>query len=147
MPQIETKGIKQYEATLRALGNYKTVVKMCKYTLYDASGMVLEELKKATPVGDDPRTAGDLRDSIISTPMKDDNGFISERLTFVGYDRKGAPNIVVARTLESGRHGPRGIEGKHPFVRPTVRRVSKLAEFMMDKAANEYLSHFMKKEK
>lgn len=147
MPQIKAKGIKQYEATLRELGDYKTIVKMCKYSLYDASGMVLEELKKATPVGDDPKTAGDLRDSIITTRMKDDNGFISEKVTFAGYDRKGAPNIVIARTLESGRHGPHGIEGKHPFVRPTVRRVSTLAEFLMDKAINEYLSKFIKKEK
>ena len=147
MPKIEAKGIKQYEKALAALSDYKTVVKMCKYSLYDASSMMLDELKKATPVGDDPRTSGDLRDSLITTPMKDDNGFVSERITFVGYDRKGTPNMLIARTLESGRSGPRGITGKHPFVRQTVRRCTNLAEFMIDKSINEYLSHFIKKEK
>ena len=142
MPKIEFKGIEKYEAKLRALGDPKTIQGMCKYSIYDAAGYVLEELKKATPVD-----TGDLRDSIVTTPMQNKNGYIYEKLNFAGYDRDGTPNMLKARVLESGRSGPTGITGKHPFVRQTVRRCAKLAEFMIDKAVNEYLSHFMKKEK
>ena len=147
MPSIEFKGLEAYQKQIAALSDPKTVEAMCKYSIYDAAGYVLEELKKATPVGDDPQTRGDLRDSIITTPMQSKDGFVYEKLDFAGYDRKGVPNMLKARVLESGRSGPTGISGKHPFVRQTVRRCTKLAEFMMDKAVNQYHSHFMKKEK
>ena len=142
MPSIEFKGLKAYQKQIAALSNPNTVESMCKYSIYDAAGYVLEELKKAAPV-----ESGDLRDSIIATPMQSKDGFTYEKLDFAGYDRKGVPNRLKARVLESGRSGPTGISGKHPFVRLTVRRCTKLAEFMMDKAVNQYLSHFMKKEK
>lgn len=142
MATIDFPGIDAYMKQIAALANPKTVERMCKYSIYDAAGYVLEELKKATPVD-----SGDLRDSIITTPMKSEDGFIYEKLDFVGYDRDGTPNMLKARALESGRSTPLGKVGKHPFVRSTVRRCAKTAGFMMDKAVNEYLSHFMKKEK
>ena len=138
MATIEFKGIDRYMATLRALGNPQTVEKMCKYSIYDAAGMVLEEIKQATPVD-----TGDLRNSLVTTPMKSEDGFIYEKLDFAGYDHRGVPNMLKARAIESGTSHIQ----KKPFVRPTVRRCAKVAEFMMDKAVNEYLSHFMKKEK
>ena len=70
-------------------------------------------------------------------------GFTYTKIDFAGYDRKGVPNMLKARAIESGTSHIQ----KKPFVRPTVRRVSKMAEFMMDKAVNEYLSKFQKKEK
>lgn len=138
MPKIEFDGLARYEEKMRALGNLKTVEAMCKYSIYDAAGMVLEEIKKATP-----SDTGDLRDSICTTPMKNKDGFIYEQLDFAGYDRNGVPNMLKARALESGTSRMK----KRPFVRPTVRKCAKLAHFMMDKAMDEYLSHFMKKEK
>ena len=147
MPKIEFSGIEKYEAKLRALGDPKTIQGMCKYSIYDAAGYVLEELKNACPVSDDDRSSGELRDSIITTPMKDEDGFIYEKLSFGGYDSKGVPNILIARAIESGRSTPLGKVGKHPFVRKTVERCAKQAEQLMDKAVNKYLSNFMKKEK
>ena len=142
MANITFDGIAAYQKQIEALGNPKTVEKMCKYAIYDAAGMVCDEIKKETPVD-----TGDLRSSVKLEAMRTHDGETYTKVTFAGYDRKGVPNMLKARVLESGRSGPTGITGKHPFVRQTVRRCAKLAEFMMDRAVNEYLSHFMKKEK
>lgn len=140
MATIEFKGIEQYQKQLQKLGNQETIDKMCRYSIYDAAGYVLEEIKKATPTD-----TGDLRNSLATTQMKKDAGFIFEKLEFAGYDRKGVPNMLKARAIESGTSDQR--IKKRPFVRPTVRKCKQLAEFMMDKAVNEYLSNFIKKEK
>ena len=138
MAKIEFKGIEAYQKQIAALVNPKTVESMCKYSIYDAAGMVADEIKKETPVD-----SGDLRDSIALETMITRDGFTYTKIDFSGYDRNGTPNMLKARAIESGTsHVP-----KKPFVRPTVRRVTKAAEFMMDKAVNEYLSKFMKKEK
>mgnify|MGYP003571258222 CR=1 FL=1 len=135
MATIQFRGIEKYQAAIKKLGT-KTEA-MCKYAIYDPAGMLLEEIKRATPID-----TGDLRDSLCTTPMKNKDGFIYEQLDFSGYDRKGVPNKLKARSIESGTRTIR----KHPFVRPTVRRFKKLAEFMMEKAIDEYLAQFMKKE-
>lgn len=138
MPTIEFKGIEAYQKQIAALGNPKTVEAMCKYSIYDAAGMVCDEIKKATPVD-----TGDLQDSVVLEPMKSDDGLTYTQLDFAGYDRNGTPNMLKARAIESGTSRIQ----KQPFIRPTVKRVTKMAEFMMDKAVNEYLSKFSKKEK
>ena len=136
MATIEFKGIDAYQKQLAALANPKTVESMCKYSIYDAAGMVCDEIKKETPVD-----TGDLRDSVRIDQMVTRDGFTYAKVDFVGYDRDGTPNLLKARVIESGTSRVQ----KKPFVRPTVKRVTKLAEFMMDKAINEYLSKFMKK--
>lgn len=138
MPTIEFSGLDQYADMIKKLDNPQLIEKMCKYSIYDAAGMVLETIKQDTPVD-----TGDLRASLCTTPMQNDDGYIYEKLDFAGYDRKGVPNMLKARAIESGT----STLPKRPFVRPAVRRCAKMAEFMMDKAVNEYLSHFMKKEK
>ena len=140
MPEIKFDGITELQKTFRELGDPKTFEAIAKYSLYDAAGYLADELKKETPVD-----TGDLRESIITTPMEHENGNVTETITFTGYDRKGVPNLLKARVLESGRRGPRGITGKNPFVRKTVRRCATLATFLIDKAAHEYLAKFSKK--
>jgi HK97 gp10 family phage protein len=138
MATISFKGLDAYQRQIAALGNPKTVESMCKYSIYDAAGMVADELKKATPFD-----TGDLRDSIALEAMVTRDGVTYTKIDFAGYDRKGVPNMIKARVIESGTSRVK----KKPFVRPTIKRVTKTAEFMMDKAINEYLSKFMKKEK
>lgn len=135
MASIEFKGIEQYSKMLQQMANPKQVEAICKYSIYDAAGMVLEEVRKATP-----ERTGDLRRSLVTTPMQNKDGFVYEQLDFAGYDRNGVPNMLKARAIESGTSKLR----KKPFVRPTVRRVKKLAEFMMEKSMDEYLTKFMK---
>lgn len=138
MPTIEFKGIEAYQEQIAALGNPKTVEAMCKYSIYDAAGMVAEEIRKETPVD-----TGDLRDSVTLETMTTRDGMTYTKVDFAGYDRDGTPNMLKARAIESGTSRIQ----KQPFIRPTVKRVTKMAEFMMDKAVNEYLSKFSKKEK
>jgi len=138
MATIEFKGLAAYQNQINALANPKMVENMCKYSIYDAAGMVCDEIKKETPVD-----TGDLRDSVKLESMQTRDGMTYTKVDFAGYDRDGTPNMLKARAIESGTSHIQ----KKPFVRPTVKRVTKLAEVMMDKAVNEYLSKFMKKEK
>ena len=138
MPTIEFKGFEAYQKQIVAMANPKNIESMCKYSIFDAAGMVCDEIKRETPVD-----TGDLRDSVAIEKMVTRDGFTYAKVDFVGYDRDGTPNLLKARVIESGTSHVR----KRPFVRPTVRRVTKTAEFMMDKAVNEYLSKVMKKEK
>lgn len=138
MATIEFNGLEAYQKQIAALANPKTVENMCKYSIYEAAGMVADEIKKATPVD-----TGDLRNSIALETMVTRDGMTYTKVDFAGYDRDGTPNMLKARVIESGTSHVQ----KKPFIRPTVKRVSKLAEFMMDKAVNEYLLKFQKKEK
>lgn len=138
MATIEFKGIEAYQQQIAAMANPKNIESMCKYSIYDAAGMVCDEIKKETPVD-----TGDLRNSVKLETMQTRDGMTYTKIDFAGYDRDGTPNMLKARVIESGTSHVQ----KKPFVRPTIKRVTKMAEFMMDKAVNEYLSKFMKKEK
>ena len=144
MATIEFKGIDAYRKKLDELGK-RGADKAIRYAIYPAADLLANEIKRSTPVSDDPRTRGDLQDGLTLTPMKDDNGFIYTVATFAGYDHKGAPLPVVARTLESGRSTPSGKVGKHPFIRQAVNRSRKKAEALMQTTLDKYLSEFMRK--
>lgn len=138
MASIEFKGLEEYQKQIAALNDPKTVASMCRYSIYDAAGMVCEEIKKAAPVD-----TGDLRNSVKLEKMVTRDGMTYTKVDFSGYDRDGTPNMLKARAIESGTSRIQ----KRPFVRPTVKRVTKLAETMIDKSVNDYLSKFMKKER
>jgi len=64
-------------------------------------------------------------------PIRDDNGFVNTKLGFDGYNNhvtpaypKGHPNVMIARSLESGT----SFMQKNPFVSRAVARVWKDAE-------------------
>lgn len=142
MATIEFKGIEAYQKKLEELGK-RDAAKAIRYAIYPAADVVADEIKKSVPVSDDPRTAGDLRDGLILTPMKDEDGFIHTTATFAGYDHKGTPLPMIARTLESGRSTPEGKVGKHPFIRKAVDRVRKKAEGLMQTYLDRYLYEYM----
>lgn len=142
MAIIEFKGIDAYRKKLEQLGK-RDADKAIRYAIYPAADFFMNELKSSVPVSDDPRTAGDLRDGLTLTPMKDTAGFIYTVATFAGYDSKGTPLPLVARALESGRSTPSGKVGKHPFIRKTVDRTRKKAEGLMQTALDKYLNDYM----
>lgn len=133
MATIEFKGIEEYSKRLARLGAKAEAA--CKYSIYDAAGMVIEAIKEATPVD-----TGDLRDSLTLKPMVNADGYVYTKVEFSGYDRKGTPNPLKAAAIESGRSNMR----KRPFIRPAVKRVERAAQFAMETALNEYLSKAMK---
>ena len=132
MAKISFDGLYQYEKLLAELG--QDVEKMAKYAVYPAAGMVLEELKAATP-----RDTGDLANSEILTKFVTDEGYVYTAVVFDGYDRKGVPNSLKARALESGTSRM----PKHPFVRPTVNRIKQAVIQKIAAGTDEYISNLM----
>lgn len=132
MAKISFDGLYQYEKLLAELG--QDTEKMAKYAIYPAAGMVLEELKAATP-----RDTGDLRDSEILTKFVTDEGQVYTAVVFDGYDRNGVPNSLKARAIESGTSRMK----KRPFIRPTVNRIKQRVIETMSAGVDEYISKVM----
>lgn len=132
MAKISFDGLYQYEKLLAELG--QDAEKMAKYAIYPAAGMVLEELKAATP-----RDTGDLRDSEILTHFVTDEGQVYTAVVFDGYDRNGVPNSLKARAIESGTSRMK----KQPFIRPTVNRMKQRVIEQMNRGVNEYIENLM----
>ena len=86
-------------------------------------------------------STGDLLDSLgIAPPDVDRNGNVNTKVGFDGYDRKGVPNIVKARVMESGSSKQK----KRPFVRPAVNRSKQKAIEEMQKKLDEELKKIFK---
>jgi len=67
-------------------------------------------------------STGDLLNSLGVTPVGvDKNGVYNAKVGFSGYDRKGVPNALKARAMESGT----STQPKKPFMRPAVNRAKK----------------------
>lgn len=139
MAKISFDGLKEYQEMLEALG--KQADKICTKAVRDASKMVGQEIKAATPVD-----SGDLRNSLEVTRVKHDkDGGVYAKVHFTGYDRDGVPNDLKARALESG-HSPRPGEGKvakHPFVRKTTAKVAPEAVKMMQESIEAQIKDVM----
>ncbi|MCX7772216.1 MAG: HK97 gp10 family phage protein [Clostridia bacterium] len=82
---------------------------------------------------------GDLLKSFgIAPPDVDKNGCINTMVGFSGYDRKGVPNALKARAMESGTSRLK----KRPFVRPAVNKTrAKSKKAMEDKFQEEIKIH------
>lgn len=127
MAKFTYTGMDKYQEQLAALS--KDINKMAHYALYPAAGLMLDTLKANTPVD-----SGDLRDSEILTKFVDDTDETYTSIAFDGYDRKGVPNSLKARALESGTSRIR----KHPFIRPTIRQINQQCVDMIDQKIQEY---------
>ena len=132
MAKISFDGLYQYEKLLAELG--QDVEKMAKYAIYPAAGLVLEELKAATP-----RDTGDLANSEILTKFRTEEGQVYTAVVFDGYDRDGAPNSLKARTIESGTSRMK----KRPFIRPTVNRIKQRVIDTIAHGTDEYIQNLM----
>ena len=137
MAKITTPNIEKYEKQLAELGMHTEG--LCKAACYEAAGIVADAIKAACPVD-----SGDLRDSIALIPYQNENGFIYTKVDFPGYDSRGVPNRVKARSLESGRSSSQGVTGKHPFVRQAVNSVKSAAIFSIEKGLDQQLSKYFK---
>ena len=71
--------------------------------------------------------------------MEDERGFIHTKLGFDGYDRRGNPNVVKARALESGTSK----QQKKPFIRPAVNAVKDRAVAVMSETVDKQIKKIM----
>ena len=130
MATISFPGIAAYQKQLEELGK-RDADKMIRYAIYPAAEIVADEVKSNTPVD-----TGDLRDSMILTPMEDDGtGFISTQVKFTGYDSKGVPNQLKARALERGTSRVKA----RRFIKKAVAATKKRAEGLMQTFIDKYL--------
>ena len=87
-----------------------------------------------------------LLDGLGIAPLQDDNGYMNVKVGFDGYNDlrtekypKGQPNVMIARSLESGS----SIAPKRPFVRPAVTNSRKLAEAKMAEVLDAEMKKIM----
>lgn len=83
---------------------------------------------------------GDLLESFGITPFgRDKDGNWNVKIGFDGYDRRGVPNQLKARVMESGSSTLK----KRPFVRPAVNATKKKAVDAMRKVIDEEIEKMM----
>lgn len=136
---------------LSSLG--KDLDKVCKKVVMAGAAPIADEIRKNLQanlkdpeyagkgdVGDFGRikqtaSTGDLLDSFgIAPPAVDKKGSINTKIGFAGYDRKGVPNALKARAMESGTSRLK----KRPFVRPALNKTrGKSKKAMEDKLREE----------
>lgn len=135
--KVEFKGITEYADKLAKLGEKAQSV--CAAALYDMADVYADAIRSETPVS--TPDGGDLRDSLVIRPFKREDGVISTKITFEGYDRNGVPNAIKAAVLESGTS-----DGKHKktlFLTKAKRKAQKAAEFAFEKKVDEIIKKTM----
>ena len=139
MARITVPNLDVYEEQIKKLGMLSE--KMCIYASYDAAAMVIEEIKKNCP-DSDADSGNDLHlvDAFILTPFENKNGFISTKVTVVGYDERGTPQMLKARAIESGSSKSQ----KNGFIRHSVNAVKSRAQNSMKNNMEKYITKIFK---
>lgn len=163
MARIRFDGLEEYELALSRLAAGADTI--AGQAIYAGAGIVADAIRQsiqALPAEPDiagaisyaqktapPITASakqGLLDGLGVSPMQEDKGYINVKIGFDGYNDlktkkypKGQPNVMIARTLESGS----SIAEKRPFVRPAVNRVRKQAEAKMAEVLDEGIKRSM----
>ena len=136
---MTVKGLDEYIDKLSKLGSKmpevaKRAVKAGVNPLADEVRKQLEKNLQGSKY-----STGDLLDSLGVTPVDvDKNGVYNAKVGFSGYDRKGVPNALKARAMESGTSR----QPKKPFMRPAVNRAKKRALEEMGKSIDADLRIF-----
>lgn len=127
MARITIKSSDEYALKLSKLATGSEEI--AKKSIYQAANIIADEIKKRIP-----KDMGDLEDSFGITPIdRDTDGNWNAKIGFDGYDRKGVPNQLKARAIESGTSTIK----KSPFVRPAVNATKKKAIEAMEKTVEE----------
>ncbi|NLU52379.1 MAG: hypothetical protein GXX10_05905 [Clostridiaceae bacterium] len=153
MAKMAVKGFDEYIAKLSKLGS--EMPNVAKKAVRAGANPVADEIRKGLEANiKDPayaglgeggifgvkpnygKSTGDLIESLgISPAGVDKNGIYNCKIGFSGYDRKGVPNALKARAMESGTSRLR----KRPFIRPAVNRAKKRALEEMGKSIDASL--------
>jgi HK97 gp10 family phage protein len=149
MAKMTIQGLDEYVAKLSKLGSNTAAI--AKRAVRAGANPVADEVRNGLEknirdpgyAGLDPdggifgvkpnygKSTGDLLNSLgVSPPSVDKNGVYNCKIGFAGYDRKGVPNVLKARAMESGTSKLR----KRPFIRPAVNRAKKRALEEMEKS-------------
>lgn len=148
-----------FDAYARKLENMEREIAAIEgEAIYLAAGIVADEVKASIdeihPDGTsdyEKRTLTvqkeGLKESFGIAPLRDDSGYKNVRLGFDGCNKiktkkypKGQPNIMIARSINSGTSW----RAKQPFFDKAVRRVKAKAEATMKTTIEEKMEKIMK---
>lgn len=139
MARLEIRGTEELEIKLSKLADPE----LMKEVVWAGAQPVADEIRKGLKknLQGSEYATGDLLNSLgIAPPDIDRNGNANTKIGFHGYDRKGVPNVIKARVMESGSSKQK----KRPFVRPAVRRARKKSINEMQKKIDEITENIMK---
>lgn len=156
MARIEFIGIDEYFDRLKRLGDKTTGV--CKRALYDGAAVLADAVRaevKALPTTDrngDPQQILEyekqgLLEGMGIAKMRDDDGKISTRVDFDGYNKlsskaypKGHPNSMIARAINSGTSK----RPKNPFMTRAVKKAREKAQQAMAARMDADINNIMR---
>lgn len=124
MARMTIHGLDEYAMKLSKLGTDGS--KIAKKVVMAGANPIADEIRKnlKNNLKGSGYSTGDLLDSFgIAPPDVDRRGNTNTKIGFDGYDRKGVPNPLKARAMESGT----STQPKKPFVRPAVSKMKKKA--------------------
>lgn len=128
MAKITLKTSHDIEAKMQKLG--RKSVEICKRAVYEGAGIMADQIRRNLEknLQGSESSTGDLVGSLGIAPIQDDGrGGVGTKVGFDGYDRKGTPNALKARAMESGTSR----QPARPFVRPAVKQAREPAKRAM----------------
>ena len=135
MAKMSVHGFKELEVKLSQLG--RASADIGKKAVKAGVGILADQVRKNLEknLQGSKYSTGDLLDSLGVTPVGvDKNGVYNAKVGFSGYDRKGVPNALKARAMESGTSR----QPKKPFLRPAIQATrEKIEKTMEDVIDNE----------
>lgn len=117
--------------------------KIAKKAIYEGAGIVADQIRSNlnSVLEDSTQSTGELEKSLGISPIQEDrSGNWNAKIGFDGYDKKGTPNALKARVLESGSSHVQ----KRPFIRPAVNATRKTALNKMRQVIDEETQKQMK---
>lgn len=135
MAKFKFIGMDMYLKELQALE--KGAVGVMKMGVYDGAKIIADEVRsqlRAT-IQHPEESTGELEKSFYLAEMTNKNGYVYTEMGFAGYDRKGVPNIIKARVMESGSSRQK----KTPFIRKAVNSAKEACIAAMSKTVDEQI--------
>lgn len=140
---IVGKGLDEY---LAQLGNLEfESPHICGQAIYQGAAIVANKIRaniSALPItkGITQEDKDGLSAGLGIATMKNDGGFYNVKIGMDGYNSRGKPNAMIARSIESGTSW----HSKHPFIGPAVNATKAAAEEKMKMVVDEKIYAIMK---
>ena len=141
LAKMRVSGFKELEVQLSKLG--KATTNIGGKAVKAGAGVLADQVRKNLEknLQDSGYSTGDLLDSFGISPVDvDKNGVINASVGFAGYDRKGVPNALKARAMESGTSKQR----KKPFMRPAIKATKDKVEKVMQETMDNEIQKIVK---
>lgn len=139
MAKFKCTGIDLYIDQLQKLGG--STVGVMKKGTYDGAAIIADEVRKHLRgvIRHPEESTGDLEKSMYLAKMQTKSGYVYTEIGFAGYDRKGVPNIIKARVMESGTSRQK----KTPFIRPAFTAAQEKCIAAMQKTVDDEIKKLM----